>query len=283
MTCQAIIMDLLSLPSSNVPSILAFARQQPSQSAPFDSSHFERKASMPIPWHGLHAEESEESSSLSTPIHQDEDGRCIFGQKSYWDSMYSGDSSVDRPSDSYSWYCGWDELSPFWEQIVPYRSSRVLIAGIGNDPSPVGMYDAGWANMTAFDYSREGVRRAQDLFGPDRGGVHLIIADARDLPLEDASIDATLDKGTLDAIYITGKNVFFDSVKELGRVTAEGGVVMCISRVIWPDDLMNAFDPHLWENMHDGSLAFAPDGEATIDLGAELYSWRRTNVPGASQ
>lgn len=233
---------------------------------------------VPIRRHVLEAEapSSSSSSSSTTPIHQDEDGRCIFGQKSYWDSMYSGDNTVDRPSDSYSWYCGWDELSPFWKELVPDRNARVLVAGIGNDPSPVGMYDAGWTNMTAFDYSREGVRRATDLFGPDRNEAQLITADARDLPLEEASVDATLDKGTLDAIYITGRNVFVDSVQELGRITAEGGVVMCISRVIRPEDLMNAFDTQLWENIHDGSLAFAPDGEATIDLGAELYSWKRT-------
>lgn len=53
---------------------------------------------------------------------------------------------------------------------------------------------------------------------------------------------------------------------------------MCISSVILADDLMAAFDDNYWKNIHDGNLAFAPDGEATIDLGADLYSWKRTNV-----
>ena len=86
------------------------------------------------------------------------------------------------------------------------------------------------------------------------------------------------DKGTLDAIFITGKDIFREAVREMGRVTAAGGCVVSISRVIDPEVLFAAFDNPLWENVHDGGLAFAPDGEATIDLGAGLYSWRRTAI-----
>mmetsp|Transcript_33950 Transcript_33950/g.62406 ORF Transcript_33950/g.62406 Transcript_33950/m.62406 type:complete len:320 (-) Transcript_33950:961-1920(-) len=254
-------------------------------------------------------------SSKSKPaIHQDEEGNCVFGKKEYWDEIYSGttgdgdgddddddtinndDMSITtvtvapedrRPSESYSWYCGWDELAPFWTMLVPDTTSRVVIAGIGNDPSPVQMYDAGWTNMMAYDYSRKGVDRAKELFAssgsgmttPTRDGVELMTADAKNLPLETASVDATLDKGTLDAIFITGKEIFRQSVKEMGRVTAEGGRVVSVSTVIDPNELLGEFDTVFWENVHDGSLAFAEDGEASIDLGAELYSWKRTGVP----
>ncbi len=220
-----------------------------------------------------------------SPIHQDDEGNCVFGKKEYWDEMYSENNGnlrvtdVDyRPSDAYSWYCGWEELQPFWNMLVPNHKSRVVIAGIGNDPTPIGIYDSGWKNMMAYDYSQSGVDRAKELFGPGRENVELLTADATDLPIETASVDATLDKGTLDAIFITGKEIFLDSVKEMGRVTAPEGCVVSISRVIG-DELLEAFDNSLWENVHDGSLSFAPDGEATIDLGAELYSWKRTNVP----
>jgi len=207
-------------------------------------------------------------------IHQDDEGNCIFGKKSYWDDMYNGDG--DRPADKYSWYCGWNELEPFWAMLVP-TDAQVLIIGIGNDCCPVEMYDAGWRNLTAFDYSEAGVKRAKQLFG-SREGIKLLTADACNVPLFDASFNATLDKGTLDAIYITGKDVFLDAIKELGRLTAENGIVVSISSVVPPEELLSAFDSRLWTNTHDGSLAFAPDGEATIDLGAELYSWRRTGT-----
>lgn len=203
----------------------------------------------------------------------DADGKCKFGTKAYWDAMYDG--TADRPAESYSWYCSWEDLQPFWRMLVPSTDARVLIAGVGNDPTPLCLYDDGWTDLTAFDYSEAGVRRAQELAGSSRNKMKLLVADARNLPLESGSIDAVLDKGTLDAIGITGKDIFVDSVKELARVTAEGGVVVCISRVMEPEEFYEAFDPSHWEMIHDGSLAFAPDGEATIDLGAELFSWRR--------
>eukprot|EP00980_Cylindrotheca_fusiformis_P000769 scaffold184_cov125-Cylindrotheca_fusiformis.AAC.4 len=202
-----------------------------------------------------------------------EDGKCKFGQKSYWDSMYQG--TGDWPSEAYSWYCGYEELKPFWNMLAGSTTNVVLVAGIGNDVTPVRMFDDGWTNMIAFDYSQSAVERARDLFGQQRN-VTLLTADARDLPLPSAHVDAVLDKGTLDAIYIGGVDMFRDSVAELTRVTAENGVVVCVSTVIPPDDLMAAFEESgLWKNMHNGGLAFADDGEATIDLGAELYSWRR--------
>lgn len=213
----------------------------------------------------------------SNSIHQDSEGKCVFGQKSYWDDMYTGDG--DRPAESYSWYCGWDELAPFWKMLVPDHNGHVLIAGIGNDPVPLEIFQEGYTKMTAFDYSQAGVDRAKLLFDESNvssNQIQWLTADARDLPLADASIDATFDKGTLDAIFITGKDMFLDSVKELGRVTAKNGVVVCVSRVIEAEDLMSAFDSDTWEITHNGELAFAPDGEATIDLGADLYSWRRT-------
>jgi len=183
-------------------------------------------------------------------------------------------------------------MAPFWKELVPLMPRpendeeeqhvipHVLIAGMGNDPTPVYLFDEGYTNMTAFDYSRAGVERAKELFGPrcSVDGVTVLEADACDLhAIETASVDATLDKGTLDAIFITDTSNFRQAVRELTRVTRpEGGIVVCISNVVYESDLLQTFESDMWENIHDGSLAFAPDGEATIDLGADLYSWRRT-------
>lgn len=205
-------------------------------------------------------------------------------------------------AEEYSWYCDYTELQPFWDTLVDSNITtttnkeqiQVLIAGIGNDITPIQMYDDGWTNMIAFDYSESGVHRARELFGPTRllqdddtkddtvatGSARLLVADCRELPLPSGTIDATLDKGTLDAIYITGKDVFSDSVKELTRVTATNGIIVCVSAVIPQQELLNAFqneggDNCCWETVLDGGLAFADSGEATIDLGANLYSFRR--------
>jgi hypothetical protein len=245
------------------------------------------------------------------------DGKCKFGTKEYWDTMYNKDdnnssSSSDNntkknedglSAEEYSWYCDYTELQPFWDTLVVDSTNKkeqiqVLIAGIGNDITPIQMYDDGWTNMIAFDYSESGVYRAKELFGPTRlrqdddtntktdgtattgSGARLLVADCRELPIPSGTIDATLDKGTLGAIYITGKDVFSDSVKELTRVTAVNGIIVCVSAVIPQEDLLNAFqneggDDCCWETVLDGGLAFADSGEATIDLGANLYSFRR--------
>mmetsp|Transcript_61395 Transcript_61395/g.181494 ORF Transcript_61395/g.181494 Transcript_61395/m.181494 type:complete len:257 (-) Transcript_61395:103-873(-) len=221
---------------------------------------------------------SAQCAAKNAVVSSDEESPVKFGRKSYWDGMYEG--TGDRPAESYSWYCGWDELAPFWTELVPDKGARVLVPGTGNDVTPCGVYDAGWNDITAFDYSEAGVERARKLFGERRRGVDVVHADARDLPFEEASFDAVLDKGTLDAIYIAGKDSFVRAVREFGRVVSPGGVYVCVSSVVLPDDLYAAFSPSVWEIIHDGSLAFAPDGEATIDLGSELYSWRRRQNGG---
>ena len=214
-------------------------------------------------------------SNINSNTNMDETtGKCKYGIKNYWDKMYEG--TGDRPSQSYSWYCGWTELSPFWTELVPDRLSHILIAGIGNDLTPSALYDEGWRNITAFDYSESGVKKARNLFGEKRSeGVTIMTADARDLPICDGSVDAVLDKGTLDAIFIAGEEIFQEAVKEMTRVTAKSGVMVCVSNVIPSEVLLKSFNATSWENIHDGGLAFAPDGEATIDLGADLLSWRR--------
>ena len=250
--------------------------------------------------------------TIATRLHHaaasnlNEDGKCKFGTKEYWDTMYNKhDDSLDNnknedglSAEEYSWYCDYRELQPFWDTLVGSDDTnkeqvQVLIAGIGNDITPIQMYDDGWTNMIAFDYSESGVYRAQELFGPTRllqdddidatGSAKLLVADCRDLPIPTGTIDATLDKGTLDAIYITGKEVFSDSVKELTRVTATNGIIVCVSAVIPQEELLNAFQNVVggsggdccWETVLDGGLAFADSGEATIDLGANMYSFRR--------
>lgn len=201
----------------------------------------------------------------------DSTGKCVFGIKKYWDDMYNGNG--DRSSEQYSWYCGWEEIKPFWLDLVPDTSSHILVAGIGNDIVPVQMFDEGWNKMTAFDYSDAAVDRAKTLFS--ERNVNIFQADARELPLKDGSIDTTFDKGMLDAIYIHSIEAFKESIAELERITVSGGKVVSISNVIPSDVISEAFDEYKWETIHDGGLAFAENGGVTIDLGANLYSWRR--------
>lgn len=196
--------------------------------------------------------------------------RNAFGSKAYWDAMYADRGDLDGAE--YAWFCGWAELAPFWDELVP-RGGRVLVPGCGNDPTLAAMYDAGHSDLTAFDYSAGAVGAQKALLGPGRGGVVLETADARDLPFGDGAFDAVLDKGTLDVLDMAGH--LDAGVAELRRVCAPGAIVVCCSRVVDRDVLLASFRDAAWEPLRDGSLAFTEDGSATIDLGADLYAWRR--------
>ena len=85
-----------------------------------------------------------------------------YGAKQYWDGMYSGSGEAAQdglPADRFSWYCGWRELEPFWNELVSC-SARVLVPGVGNDATVADLYDAGWTNIEAFDYSAAAVAAA---------------------------------------------------------------------------------------------------------------------------
>ena len=148
-----------------------------------------------------------------------------------------------------------------------------LQTGVGSDQTVVDLFDAGWCQLAAFDYSEAGVARAAALYG--ERNIDLRCADATCMPYDDASFDACLDKGTLDAIGITSKDALRASTGELARVVGEGGVVMSVSRALEADVLLSAFDAARWEVLRDGGLHVADTGEVTTDLAAGLYAWRR--------
>ena len=206
-----------------------------------------------------------------------------FGTKEYWDGMYTGDGAActadSLPSEQYSWYCGWAEIEPFWRELVPSCAARVLMPGVGSDATVRDLYDAGWRDVAAFDYSAAGVERAAALYGDRR--IDLRCCDATQLPYESSSFDAVLDKGTLDAIGIASTEALHASALELGRTVVAGGIVVSVSRALEARVMLGAFDTLQWELLRDGEIHVAETGEVTTDLAASLYAWRR--VPGGDE
>jgi len=205
---------------------------------------------------------------------------CKYGTKQYWDGMYAGTGEAvtadGLSAERHAWYCGWPELEPFWSELVPAKSARVLVPGVGNDPTVCGLYDAGWTDIAAFDYAPAAIERLELLL--EGRSVRSICADASDLPFNDAAFDAVLDKGALDAIGIAGDEALFKAVAELARTVAPGGVVVCVSRALEASVLLDAFsDSRLWGDapLRDGGLHLCESGEASNDLAAGLFAWRR--------
>lgn len=206
-----------------------------------------------------------------------------FGRRDYWNEVYNSQDG------SFSWYTGWEDLEPFFRELVPLQSSHVLIPGMGNDAAIVDMYDSGYHNLTAFDYAPAGVDCARRLFGENRmrekvtspGGT-LLVADARHLCFAKSTFDAVLDKGTLDAIYLSGgrdkelavKHLDM-AVSELWRVVAEGGIVVSITAAC-TDAVQKAFKSEGWKQLRDGTPYITKDGYASNNIDGTLLAWKRT-------
>jgi len=209
-----------------------------------------------------------DSSVQRTYDNDDAEAISQFGTKEYWDDMYNG--MGDFPSDEYQWYFGWSELKGPVTDHIPDRSSRVLVPGVGNDPILIDLVGAGYYDLTAFDYSEGAMARQRDLleFGPAsvHESVDVLHLDARALPGEWAGkFDAILEKGALDAMYLSGGDNLRLAAEELRRVLRPGGTFISVSGVVPEEMRREMFSDSRWEWVRDGS----------DDLKAGCFVWRK--------
>jgi len=222
--------------------------------------------------------------------------QSVFGTKQYWDDLYKGFG--DFNADQYSWYFGWETIRPFWHtatrlllhekddkitscsdttfgstQTKSYKRStqtqtRVLLPGIGNDSDLVyKLYTSSdrIINITAIDYSSYAIERQIDILSyllPScYQNINFFHMDARYLnPTWTRSFDIILEKGTLDAIYLSSSSAEDHvnlklAISELYRVLRPGGALLSISGVV-PDhvrrELFSTDTDSEWEWIRDG-------------------------------
>lgn len=212
------------------------------------------------------------SSSLSPivsvvehlPSAEDDDVSSLplstFGTKEYWDEVYAGRG--DFPSHEYSWYYGWNELNPYLAgcNIMPNKETcKILLPGIGNDPLLIDLVASGYKRLTAQDYSQHAVDRQLDLLkscctANNDCIVQLSCSNVKNLPQEwTSAFDVVLEKGLLDAVYLSGEGNIQVAVQSLAATLKNGGVFVSVSGVV-PDDLRRKlFASDGWEWLRDGS------------------------------
>lgn len=236
----------------------------------------------------------DDDDDLSLPPKQESKVASPFGRQEYWDNLYK-----ENTDQFFSWYTGWADLEPFLVELIPSTQSSILLPGVGNDSMLRDMYDAGYQELTAFDYAPEGIAQCRDMLGPERIlrqdsndniGVRLFVGDARNLrELEDASFDVVLEKGTLDAIVQSGdgssdaeKAVGLQSmhkaVREFTRVIKPGGLFVSVSAICTERlEQSQVFDSDdgKWEAIRDGSLYVTDDGYASNNFDGTLLAWRK--------
>ncbi len=198
--------------------------------------------------------------------YDDSEAESQFGTKEYWDDMYKG--MGDFSSEEYSWYFGFETIKPFFVQYMPLPPKqaknkdidmpKVLVPGVGNDPTVLDLYAFGYQDITAFDYSSDAIERQEELLSYNSQAmddITLLVRDGRQL--DDAwtdTFDIIFEKGALDAIYLSGPesgNVE-RAVEELSRVLKPGGYFMSVSGVV-PENLRREMIQDEWEWIRDGS------------------------------
>ena len=92
------------------------------------------------------------------------------------------------------------------------------------------MYDRGWRNITNIDFSATCIEQGRPL-SADRPGVEWLVMDACSLTFADATFDAAVDKGTLDAIACSEAFDWFlpRMARSIVRVLRPGGTWICVS------------------------------------------------------
>jgi SAM-dependent methyltransferase len=222
---------------------------------------------------------------LALNIKEPEDSR--FGRQDYWNEVYEKQSN-------FSWYAGWEDLEAFVREFVNPQA-KVLLPGVGNDAMLLDMFDDGYTRITAMDYAPEGISRCHEMLGESRirhddeeEGVDLLVADARDLSgvFESQSFDAVIEKGTLDAIFLSGgqdkiladKNLNL-AISELGRCVKPGGIWISIAAVV-DEQIQASFDLRSeWDCLvEQGGLFTTDDGYTSNNIDGSLLVWRRKEL-----
>lgn len=208
-----------------------------------------------------------------------------FGRQAYWNDFYAKEAN-------FSWYAGWEELGPFIREFVG-PDHHVLLPGVGNDAMLADMYQDGYVRLTAMDYAPEGILRCREMLGDENvasptnaNGVNLVVADARDLSevFENETFDAVIEKGTLDAIYLSGgRNKTLASenlnlaISELGRSLKPGGIWISLAAVV-DDEIQKSFDSveASWLSLvRQGDLFVTQDGYTSNNVDGSLLIWRK--------
>jgi len=152
-------------------------------------------------------------------------GGSAYGKgREYWDKRYRKDE------EQFDWYQRYDTLKHILNEAVPKSMERILMVGCGNSRMSEHMVEDGYGgkSITNIDISPIVIEQMRSRY-PD---MDWRVSDVTHMPeLEDASFDAAIDKGTMDAI-LCGEGSAENTDKmltEITRILKPAGVFVLIT------------------------------------------------------
>lgn len=127
-----------------------------------------------------------------------------FSEREYWEQRYADESEQD-----FDWFKNYDDLKDLLDELIPSRTSRILMLGCGNSTLSPSMHHAGYTNIVNIDYSTTLISRLSSRY-PSQTYLLQDITTLHHPPSLSllggpASFDIALDKGTMDALMAEGK------------------------------------------------------------------------------
>jgi len=159
-----------------------------------------------------------------------------YANPNYWDDYYNKTEGEER----YDWYGGWDtaitELSApqkatqmreiLRQYVAP--DTKLLMLGCGNSDMSEKMYKDGIQNIVNIDISPKLLDSLRERLGKAMPRMSWQFENASALTFETGTFDATLDKGTFDAIE-GNKPLLMSAIKEAHRTLRPGGYLLSVT------------------------------------------------------
>ncbi|KAK1896587.1 eEF1A lysine and N-terminal methyltransferase [Dissostichus eleginoides] len=147
-----------------------------------------------------------------------------FSSAEYWERFFK-----KRGEKAFEWYGDYNKLCGVLHKYIKVQD-KVLVVGCGNSELSEQMYDVGYKHLTNIDISETVVNHMNQRNAERRPGLTFQQMDATQTPYEEASYQAALDKGTLDAMASEEEGALArNMLTEVARVLSVGGRYVCVT------------------------------------------------------
>ncbi|KAF9006021.1 S-adenosyl-L-methionine-dependent methyltransferase [Cyathus striatus] len=133
-----------------------------------------------------------------------------YGTKEYWNIRYAQDT-IDADFD---WFKTYSDIANIIHELIPNKSSRIIMLGCGNSKLSEDMWDDGYKYIVNTDYSNILIQKMRERHNVGRPEMEWHEMDVRSLQFDDNSFDIAIDKGTMDAM-MTAKGDVWDPPQQV--------------------------------------------------------------------